>query len=335
LLAASIAVLLAVGAMLAITQNRSQRSSQVGNPAAPRRSASPSLSRSLSSDLASAARAYAEAVAGAREATHVAGVSVGPVSARDAAKFKDTGLISGDISGIKNPMPGKTYSFTLSYVAGASSKPVAVLTTELQDVAAGSCVQPFLARPGHTYLIRCQVRLLAGATGKATLTLRRPTGTESGSMDLTDPDKYPASPSGSPDPQTSAALAYSLAVATAKEASEVAGVTERPATAEERRRTAETVGMLTALIAAPERGRRYPVTLFYLPPGNGPAVSVLAIKLDDVAAGRCPGPFRVRPAHAYQIACQVTFRPGVEGLAHYLLRGPKGVDTSGHNLSTP
>jgi hypothetical protein len=336
LLAASVAVLLAVGAMLVITQNREQHSNQVGNSASPTLSPLPSVSKSTDPDQEAAARAYEDAVASAREATEVTGVSVGPVSARDAARLKNTGLMSGDISGIKTPTPGRTYSFTLSYVAGPSEEStVAVLTTDVQDVASGSCAGPFFVRPAHTYLIHCQAMLLAGVTGKGTLTLRTPTGTTAGSMNLTDPAKYPASPSSSPDPQSSAARAYAEAVASAPEASGVAGVTDRPATVEERQRPAETVGMVNALITAPERGRSYPITLIYIPSANGPAVSVLTITFEDVAAARCSRPFRVRPAHAYQISCHVTFRPGAEGLAKYLLRGPKGVDTSGHNVSMP
>ena len=80
----------------------------------------------------------------------------------------------------RSPTPGKTYSFTLSYLAGPSDDPPAVLTSEVRDVASGSCAQPFLARPGHAYVIHCQAVLKTGVTGKGTVTLRSPTGTTQG-----------------------------------------------------------------------------------------------------------------------------------------------------------
>jgi hypothetical protein len=330
LLAASVAVLLAVGAMLAITGNRDRN--HTANPARP--APSVSTSESVSTDLALANRAYAQAVAGAREASEVPGVSVGPLSAKDAARLKGTGLITGDVSGITSPQPDKAYSFTLSYLAGPSDEPPAVLTTEVRDVASGSCAQPFVARPGHAYTIHCQAMLLAGVTGKATLTLRSPTGTSSGSMNLTDPAMYPTSPAPSASPgQAEAARAYAEALAGAPAASKVTGVSERPVTAEERQRTGETVGGLDVPVAAPKRGKSYPATLIYVPPSDAAAISVLKIRFDGVAAGRCPGPFRIRAAHAYLIRCQVTFRAGADGNAYYTLTGPHGVVTSGMNLS--
>ncbi|MDQ1740095.1 MAG: hypothetical protein QOE53_1747 [Pseudonocardiales bacterium] len=322
-LAASAAALLTAGSIVAIDHSRGNRSNQVGNSASP--TPSVSISNSVSTDLARAARAYSEAVAGAREATEVAGVSVGPITAKDAARLKDTGLIGGEISSITAPKPGKTYSFTLSYVAGPSENPPSVLTTEVRDVASGSCAQPFLARPGHTYQIRCQATLLAGATGKGALTLRTPTGTMGGSLNLTDPARYPTS--------AEAARKYSEALASAPEASTVAGVSDRPASAEDRQ-VGDGIGYLEGPVSDPERGRSYPLTFRYVPRSDGPAVSVLTISLQDVAAGRCPRAFRVRPAHAYLISCQVTFRPGADGWAEYTARGPQDVDSGGYTLST-
>lgn len=330
LLAASVAVLLTVGAMLAITSNRGQKDG--GKPAGP--APAPSLSWFTNPDQEEATRAYQEAVANAAEPTEAAGVSVEPLSARDGDRLRDTGQMSGDISSITAPTPGKTYSFTLSYLAGPSDDPPTVLTTELSDVASGKCAQPFLARPGHAYVIRCQAVLRAGVTGKATIKLRSPTGTTAGSMNLTGPAGYPASPSASissePDELASA---YGQAVASAPEASKVAGVSERPATAEERQRTGESTGGLNTPVAAPKPGKSYPMTFLYIPPSDAPAISVLAIRFEEVAAGRCPGPFRIRPGHAYQIHCQVTFRAGAEGLAYYRVTGPRGVATTGVNLS--
>jgi hypothetical protein len=322
LLAASVAVLLAVGAMLAITLNREQRSNQVGNSASPVPSASPSLSLSLSTnpDQEAADREYAEAVAGAREATEVAGVTVEPLSAQETAQLKDSSTIRADAD-IMAPEPGKTYSFTMSYLAGPSNKPPAVVTIEVQDIASGSCPQPFLARPGHAYRIRCQVVLLAAPTGQATLMARSPGSAASGVIDLIDPAK-----------------GYAAAVADAPEASTVAGVSDRPATAAERRRSVESLGLLEGPIAAPEQGRSYPMTFLYVPASNAPAISVLAFTLEDVTAGRCPRPFRIRPAHAYSIRCQVTFKVdpvGFIGLANYLVTSPKGVEKTGIYLSSP
>jgi hypothetical protein len=313
-LAASVAALLVAGTVMAIGHDRDRRATPAAHSASPTPSAAPSVSRSVNPDLAAANRAYAEAVAGAREATEVAGVSVGPVSAKDAARFKDTGLISGGLNVIA-PEPGKTYSFTLSYLAGPSNKPLAVLTTEVDNVVSGSCAEPFLARPNHAYLIHCRATWLAGAIGKATLTLRTPSGTESGSMNLTDP-----------------AANYTAALADAPEASTVAGVSDRPATTAERQRTADSVGSLTHPITDPEPGKSYPVTLLYVPSSAAPALAVLKLRLEGVAAGHCPKAFRVRPAHAYQISCQVTFLPGVRAWAFYDVTGPQGMERTGVGL---
>ena len=332
LLAASAAAVLAAGSIVAIDHSRSERSRQAG-PAHP--TPSVSVSHSASTDLVRAARAYSEAVATAVEATEAAGVTVGPLSARDAARLKNGGLFTGDVSSITAPTPGKTYSFTLSYLAGPSDDPPAVLTSEVQGVASGSCAQPFLARPGHAYRIQCQAMLLAGVTGKGTLTLRTPSGMSSGSMNLTDPAKYPASPSASSSPgQAEAAREYSEALASAPEASTVAGVTVRTASAEELQ-GGEGVGTLESLVLTPERGRSYPLTFRYVPRSDGPAVSVLAIRFEDVTTGRCPRAFRVRPTHAYLIHCQVTFRPGAVGKAYYRVIGPHDTNTIGKTISMP
>ena len=333
LLAASVVALLAAGATLAITLKRDQLSGPVRNPAGP--SPSPSLSRSAYPDLESAQREYSEAVATAVEATEADGVTVGPLSARDAARLKGHGMFTGDVSSITAPTPGKTYSFTLSYLAGPSDDPPGVLTSEVRDVASGSCAPPFLARPGHAYVVHCQAMLLAGVTGKGTLTLRTPTGMSSGSINLTDPAKYPASPSASIDPdQELAAREYSEAVANAPEASTVAGVVDRPATAEQLK-GGEGVGSLNTLVVAPDRDRSYPVTLIYTPASDGPAIAVLAIRFEDVTVGGCPSAFRARPGRSYLIHCQATFRSGAVGKAYYTLIGPHGTRTIGKTVSTP
>ncbi len=321
-LAASVAALLAAGTVVAIGHDRDRRATPAAHSASPTPSPSVSVSVSVSTNpnLQAANRAYAEAVVTAMEPTEANGVSVGPLSAKDAARLKDTGLISGDISGITAPEPGKVYSFTLSYLAGPSDKPPAVLTTGVQDVASGSCAaQPFLARPGHSYQIQCHAMLMDGVIGKATLTLRTPTGTMAGSMNLTDP-----------------ARAYADAVANAPEASKVAGISERPASAEELRRGGGTVGILESAPLVPDPGRSYPVTLLYVPAPDAPSITVLAIRLEDVPAGHCPRAFRARPAHAYIIHCQVTFQADTHGMAYYAETGPHGVQVpAGISLGAP
>jgi hypothetical protein len=166
------------------------------------------------------------------------------------------------------------------------------------------------------------VLLAAAPTGQATLTARSSDSVASGSIDLIDPAK-----------------GYAAAVADAPEANTVAGVSDRPATAAERRRSVESFGLLEGPIAAPKQGRSYSMTFLYVPASNAPAISVLGFTFEDVTAGRCPRPFRIRPAHAYSIRCQVTFK--VEGagsylgLANYLVTKPKGVEKTGIDLSTP
>jgi hypothetical protein len=334
LLAASVAVLLAVGAMLVITQHRGQRSNQLGNSAGP----TPSVSVSVSTDpdQEAAARAYEDAVASAREATDVAGVSVGPVSAHDAAEFKDTGLIKGDISSIKNPIPGKTYSFTLTYVAGQSHNPATVLTTEVSAVASGSCAEPFLARPEHTYVIRCQATLLAGVTGKATLTLWSANGTMSGSVDLTDPAKYPTSPSTSTSssPQSSAELAYSQAVAGASEASEVAGVSVGPVSARDAKAGGSVLRANGELPAVLTPGKRYQFSFGYTPSAQDVPVPVLSVVVQNVASWSCPDPVLGRPGHTYVIHCAVTALAGHTGKATMSALGPAGPSSATVQLKT-
>lgn len=334
LLAASVAMLLAVGATLAITLNRDHRAKPDSDPAGP--SPAPSLSWFTNPDLAEATRAYQEALATAVEATEAAGVTVGPLSARDAARLKGHGMFTGDVSSITAPTPGKTYSFTLSYLAGPSDDPPAVLTSEVQGVASGSCAQPFLARPGHAYVVHCQAMLLAGVTGKGTLTLRTPSGMSSGSINLTDPAKYPASPSASIDPdQERAARAYAQAVASAPEASQVAGVSDRPAGADALE-NGEIVGALEDPIFLPEPGKSYQVTLRFVPPLSGSAITVLTTTIEQVSAWHCPPPFRSRPGHDYLIRCQVTFLPHVMGVARFSTRGPTPAgDSTSMGISSP
>lgn len=342
-LAAAVAALLTVGAMLAIGFERDQQANPPANSASPAPWASPSVSKIPELDPEEGPRAYEAAMAGAREASEVAGVSVGPLSAEDAARYKDSGLWSLSGPAPEAPEPGKSYPLTVSYLAGPSDEWVSIVSGELRDVASGSCPQPFRARPGHTYLIRCQVRFLADDDGKATFVERGPWETTIYTFDLGNPTSRSAS---SPPPfnleqeensiipgRAEAAREYSKAVASAPEASKVAGVSDRPTTAEDGPMVGEKVGMLDGPILAPERDKSYPLTLIYVPPADAPAISVLAIEFEDVAAGRCPSAFRIRPAHAYTIRCQVTFRAGAVGRAYYRLTEPDGESGPGMTIS--
>ncbi len=340
-LAAVVAALLTVGGMLAIGYERDQRSNPPANSISP--APTPSVSRIPEMDLQQGPRAYEEAMAGAQEASEVAGVSVGPLSAEDAAQFKDSGLWSLSGAAPEAPELGKSYPITVRYLAGPSDEWVSIVSGELRDVASGSCPQPFRVRPGHTYLIRCQVTFLAGAVGKATFAKRSPWETVIYSFNLGNSVSQSAS---SPPPfnlaqeersiipgRAEAAREYSKAVASAPEANKVAGVSDRPTTAEDGPMDGEGVGMLDGPISAPKRDKSYPLTLIYVPPADAPAISVLAIEFVDVAAGRCPRAFRVRPGHAYTIRCQVTFRAGAVGMANYRLTEPYGESGNGMTIS--
>lgn len=330
-LAAVVAALLTIGAMLAIGFERNQRVNPPANSVSPAPWATPSVSRSTNPDAAAGNRAYAEAVARAVEASQTE-VSSEPLTAEEAVKYKDTGLWTMPVVPPAKPAPGKPYPVTLRYLVGPSDKPAFVLSWELLDLALASCPPPFLARPGHAYVLRCQVTFLAGVPGKLKFTSQTPTGTESSTFHLT-PDRDPASPSTGPE-QEAAAREYSEAVASAPEASKVAGVSDRPATAEELR-SGESTGSLDAPVLQPERGRTYPLTLLYIRSSVGPAISVLAIEFEDVTSGSCPRAFRTRPGHAYVIRCQVAFTDGVVGKAYYRLTEPQDGRTIGKTISMP
>ena len=335
-LAAAVAVLLLVGSIVAIDHGRGRRSGTVAGPA-------PSISRPTGPDLRESVREFADAVAGAREAGEVSGVSVGPISESDAARFADSGLWTMPGAPPAMPVPGHSYSVTVRYVVGyhtdkdgrSPTAGVTVVSGELRDVAAGSCPPPFLARPGHTYLIDCRVTFLAGAAGAVSFTDRNPDGTTSATFGLSDA----AGPSVSPGPDPNeVARAYAEALTAAPEASGVPGVSDRLATAQEQS-AGVGVGYTDGPVLKPIGGRSYPLTLIYRPATTGPEVAVLRVTLDNVAAGHCPGTFRVRAGHSYQLQCQVTFRPGAEGVdggtAYYITTGPQGTDTDGLALSSP
>lgn len=324
-LAASVAALLVAVTVLAIGHDRDRRATPAGHSTSPAPSASPSVSRSVNPDQVAAAREYADAVAGAaQDPSTVAGVSISALSAEDALRLKNSGALRADATEITDPQPGKTYSFTMSYLAGPGQD-VRVVSIHVRDVATGSCPQPFLTRGAYTYQIRCQVTFLAGVIGKATLVAQGPGSVASASVDLTDPAKYLK------NTVASASRAYTAAIADAPEASTVAGVADRSATAAEQRRSTDSVGSLH-LITDPKPGKSYPITLLYVPSSAAPPLSVLAFRFEGVVAGHCPRAFRVRPAHAYQISCQVTFQPGVKAWVYYDVTGPQGMEPTGLGL---
>ena len=95
----------------------------------------------------------------------------------------------------------------------------------------------------------------------------------------------------------------------------------------------EIVEMVGGPIVLPEPGKSYQVTLRLIPPLSG-GITVLTTTIEQVSAWRCPPPFRSRPGHAYLIRCQVTFLPGVVGMARLSRRAPNPEwDSTGVRIS--
>jgi hypothetical protein len=319
LLAASVAALLAAGTVVAIGHGQNGRSTPVANPATSTPSASPSLSQSINPDQAAANRAYAEAMAGAVEATDAAGVSVEPLSAKDAVQLKNSSSFRADAA-IMAPVPGKLYSFTISYLAGPSSEPPTVLTATVRDVASGSCAQPFLARPGHAYRIRCQVMLLAGAVGKAELIARSPGGPASMSIDVTDP----ASPGLSSSPAPHPPISGFPEADNVPEAMGVPGVSVGPVSAQDARISPGLLNLGGTLPTVLTPGKQYRFTTKYVTSAKDAAVAILSMQATNVTSLSCPQPFLVRPSHIYLVRCTVIARAGVTGTLTMTLQMPQG-----------
>lgn len=124
------------------------------------------------------------------EANEVTGISVGPVSDQDDAYVRanvNSPLIS-DFNGTKDfsgkTTPGKSYPFPVKYIVPRVAYPASVVSMTFQDVASGRCPEPFLVRADHTYLIRCQVTLRAGAAGKLAFHFRSLAGENEDRLDL-------------------------------------------------------------------------------------------------------------------------------------------------------
>jgi hypothetical protein len=190
-LAALVVALLVAGSIVAIDNLRARPDGRVGPMGRP----TPSVSTSLSPDQEAAALAYAEAVAGAREAGEVAGVSEELAPEERARAFVNTGYWSLGESLPAKPAPGRSYPFTMDYLVGprigtggdASGDGVTVVSSALRGVTAGSCPQPFLARPGRIYQIHCEATIRAGGTGTVVFTQHTSTGVWGYSFNLTGP----------------------------------------------------------------------------------------------------------------------------------------------------
>lgn len=327
-LAAVVAALLTVGGMLAVGFERDQQVNPPANSGSPAPWATPSVSKIPDEDLEEGARAYAEAMAGAREASEVAGISVGPVSAEDAARFKDSGLWSLSQPPPEKPVPGKSYPFTVRYVAGPSDDLVSIVSGELRDVASGSCPQPFRVRPGHTYLIRCQVTFRAGVTGKAAFDERGPWENVVYSFDLGNSAGRSASPPTPADRQEQAAREYAEAVASAPEANEVSGVVVGPVSAKDAKAVPLMFGPTHPAVLTP--GRSYPVTFKYVTDSD--AATLLSVEFQNVQEWKCPPRFLARAGHSYLIRCTVTIRAGVSGKVRFTARNSSSTSTTFSDL---
>ncbi|HEX8081255.1 MAG TPA: hypothetical protein VF557_13680 [Jatrophihabitans sp.] len=355
-LAAVVAALLAVGTLVTIGFERDKPSSPPGNSPSPAPSASASVSKSISPDREAAARAYSQALAGAREASEVAGVSVGPVSAQEAVQYKDSGLWSMPVPVPKPPALGKLYPITVRYVVGPVSKPASVapdrlasvVSSDLHDGASGSCPQPFVARPGHTYLIHCRVDLQAGTVGKATFVDRELTGTTSATFNLNGPPvgKPPSKVVLPPWPSVSPALSncvgpepdpenfptYAEAAAGAREASETAGVWVGPVSEQDAALHRDGVNAGPTIDDSagsggfpdkPVPGKRYRFTVKYVAHSAAPD-TVLWLSFQRVASGSCPKPFLIQPNHTYLLRCEVTFLAAGGSSMWAAMRSPAG-----------
>jgi hypothetical protein len=190
------------------------------------------------------------------------------------------------------------------------------MSVELRDVAAGQCPQqPFLIRPAHTYLIHCQVTLLPGVAGTVALTDRDPIhGTFTSSFNLTDPAKSSAVPSPSGSTRLPADFPEAAGV---PEAEDVAGVSVGPVSEQDdtaRRRAGlfEPPEITAYSASKPAPGEPLFFTVKYVVTQRSPEVEVMSYKfLGGVTAGKCPGPFLIRPVHTYLLRCQAALRPGV------------------------
>jgi hypothetical protein len=336
LLAATVAALLAIGTMLIISSDRDRRSDPDST------SPTPSISKSIDpgpNDSVTwcphpgpryATPTTLADVPDAPEATEVPGVSVGPVSAEDAAStyagqsVKFTGSAGPFVRDFRDlkPVPGKSYSFTLKYVVPEAERSVSALLIVLRDVAAGSCPRPFLVRPGHTYLIRCEMTFLPESAGQLVITTIGSSGW--GEMVLP--------------------LSGEVGdLAGIPEASKVAGVSVGPVSEQDDADLDSHLGQpyvrdfngVKDYSGKPTPGKSYPFTVKYVVSRFQYPVSVVSMTFQDVASGSCPEPFLARADHTYLIRCRITFRAGAAGKLTLVSRTPAFTRDFGHLVKLP
>ncbi len=354
-LAASVAALLVAGTVLVIGHDGDRRPTPPAASASP----TPSVSQSTASDPSAAARAYREALARAREATEVAGVSAWPVFASNG-EWASSGVWSLDGPYLDAPAPGRIYTIAVRHVTGSAGKQASaspgqgasVVSGELLDGASGTCPRPFVTQPDRIYVIRCQVEFQAGAIGKVRFTSQDPTGTATYTFALNKSAGKAVTPSASPSIDPTPALSNCIgsepgpenaptlpeAQAGAREASEVPGVTVVPVSEQDAALhrdgldTGPTIDESLSTAGFPDKaqpGKTYWFTVKYVAHPGADPVAVLRLSFQNVTVGRCPGPILVRAGHTYLLRCQVTL-PARGGDLWAALRSDSG--STGYRL---
>jgi hypothetical protein len=322
MLAAAAVVLLAVGAMVAITLRLDQKTAPANLRPAPSHPTYPPV--------------YFPEARGVPEAEDVPGVSIEPISDVDARTYKDLGFYYNNpaVTGYStpNPKPGEPYSFTVKYIVDPKGEPVYVLSWQFEGVKTGDCPGPVLVRPGHTYLLHCTATL--GPDGRGTLRFMWQGDAEGGGILLgvacseCRPWSEPGSSSG---PSAAAVAGYRKAAAGAPEATEVPGVSVGPASTGNPGYTGLGGPFSEFAGTTPVPGTSYPFTVEYLVHSRDEPEALLSMRPEDVVSGSCPRPFLIRPGHTYRIRCQVTFRSLKAGRLAISRLSPTGRQT----VSTP
>jgi len=318
MLAAVLAVLLGAALMVAITLKLDHRVDPAHLKPAPARPTRPP--------------AYFREALGVPEAEDVPGVSIEPISDVDARTYQDLGFYYNDPQIVDystpRPKPGEPYSFTLKYTVAPNEEPVYVLSWKFEGVKTGDCPGPLLVRQGHTYLLHCTATL--GPDGGGTLTVMWHGDNEEGGLLLgvACSECRPWSQSaGSAGPSAAAIARYAKAVAGAPEATGVPGVTVGPESSENPGYTGLGGPFDELAGTTPIPGVNYPFTVEYLVDSGDEPEALLSMRPEDVAAGSCPRPFRIRPGHTYRIRCQVTFQAGKAGRLAFSRLSPSGRQT--------
>lgn len=306
MLAAAVAVLLAVGVMVAITVNRGHRAEP-----AHLKPVTPSPTHSTRPP------AYFREARGVPEAEDVPGVSIEPISDQDDRYYRDVGSYYSPLVtdySTPRPKPGEPYSFVLKYIVDPHDGPVLVLSWQFQGLKTGDCPGPLRVRPGSTYLLHCTATL--GPDGGGTMMLRwHGEATEGGTLlGIACSDCRPWSQSApDPGPTPDEIARYARASAGAPEATGVPGVSVGPASTQKPGYTGLAGPFPELAGTTPVPGRSYPFTVEYLVDSGDDPDALLSMRPEDVAAGSCPRSFRIRPGHTYRIQCQVTFQADKAG----------------------